>query len=188
MKNAERREIPNFDGKINAQLRPAAIEHFAAKGAESQGWTNKVEPEPPFGAPRLATMEHSSPGATSTSTGEIITEEVVDLMEAEDVVVLHSKTQQLLDQAVHHRHGRVVPIAVAYFTKKAEEDKARRLAEARELFLANMSDAHRHFNPEAVEMIEHQIEIAMVVNASRGCDSHVQCPSHRMHRRRNSWS
>lgn len=62
---------------------------------------------------------------------------------------LYMKTQLQLDTAVHE-HCRV-PIAISYFTRKAERAKVQREIESRKISLANMSKAHRHFNRVAVE-------------------------------------
>jgi len=62
---------------------------------------------------------------------------------------LHLKTQLHLDTAVHE-HCRV-PIAISYFTRKAEKAKVQQEIESCKLTLANMSKAHQHFNRVAVE-------------------------------------
>mmetsp|Transcript_9415 Transcript_9415/g.20455 ORF Transcript_9415/g.20455 Transcript_9415/m.20455 type:complete len:127 (+) Transcript_9415:257-637(+) len=80
-----------------------------------------------------------------------------------------SKFQQQLDKAVHEKRGDV-PIAIRYFTRKAEEERARREKELRRRSIENMSEAHRHFRRLTIEKDEQNggVEVTMSEAGSPG--------------------
>lgn len=93
-------------------------------------------------------------------------QEACPLSKAENASAVHVTTQTLLDKPIHDRHRRSVHVGISYFTRKAEQDKLRRLIAARRLSLENMSDAHRHFEKKSRERTEPKVStVGRMINA-----------------------